>query len=230
MSTTANDREHAPAFHGIYDLPEVARYLKAAANGDRVYPLSSAKLISWIRRGIGSSGLIELSSAQLLIAFEDLVSMRVVAALRSAGVPWLEIDRTKQWLQEETGAQQPFATEHLWAGQGQIFVDWTQRLLSASRHGQLALDALREYLIPIHGLVFNEATHVATSWEPMDGILLEPQVQFGAPCIKGTRIPTRTIAGMVEAGDSVRWLMEAYEISRDEVQAACDWESRIRSG
>ena len=32
------------------------------------------------------------------------------------------------------------------------------------------------------------------------GVFLEPEIQFGAPCIKGTRIPTRTIVGMIEAG------------------------------
>ena len=229
MPPMVSDHEPSPAFQGIYDVPEVARYLKAAAHGDMIYPLDSTKLIRWIRRGLASHELIRLSGADLLIAFEDLISMRVIAALRSAGIGWSEINRTEQWLRKGTGAQRPFAIEDLWAGQGQIFVDWTQQLLSASRHGQLALGMLRQYLIPIHGLVFSEATRLATSWEPVDGIALEPQVQFGAPCVKGTRIPTRTIAGMIEAGDSEDWVIEAYGLSSGEVKAACDWESRLRS-
>ena len=218
-----------PAFDGIYDVPEAARYLKAATHGDAVYPVSSTKLIRWIRRGLASEELATMHGLELLIAFEDLVSMRVIAALRSVGVSWFEINKTEQWLRNETGVQRPFATEIIWAGQGQVFADWTGRLLSASRHGQMALEVLRQYLIPIHGLEFADSSLVATSWEPLTGILLEPQIQFGAPCIKGTRIPTRTISGMITAGDPVSWITAAFGISEDEVDAACEWESRLRS-
>ena len=229
MGATVHHYEESPAFDGIYDVPEAARYLKAAVHGNLIYSVNSAKLIRWIRRGIASPDLVNLSGIELLIAFEDLISMRVVAALRAVHVRWSEIDKTERWLRDKTGAEQPFATEYLWAGQGQIFIDWTERLVSASRNGQLALGILKEYLIPIHGLVFSGETHVATSWEPLDGIVLEPQIQFGAPCIKGTRIPTRAISGMIEAGDSPAWIAQAYEITRDEVQAAYDWESRLRT-
>lgn len=216
-------------YGGIYDVPEAARYLKASEHGDAAYPITSTKLIRWIRRGLASRDLVNIHGLELLIAFEDLVSMRVVAALRGAGVTWSEIDKTEHWLRHEVGVQRPFATEMIWAGQGQIFADWTGRLLSASRHGQMALEILRRYLIPIHGLEFAESSPVATSWEPLAGIRLEPQVQFGAPCVKGTRIPTRTIWGMVAAGDSEDWISAAFEISIDDVYAACEWESRLRS-
>lgn len=220
MTTTAS-------FEGIYDVPEAARYLKASAQGDVAYPVSSGKLIRWIRKGLASPDLTEDPGRDLLIAFEDLVSLRIIAALRAVGVGWPEIHRTEKWLREQTGAQRPFATEYLWSGQGQIFVDWTQRLISGSRSGQFALGMLRDYLIPIHGLMFGEETHVATSWEPLSGILIEPQIQFGTPCLKGTRIPTRTIAGMVEAGDTVDWVAKAFGLTHDDVKVACDWETRL---
>ena len=120
-------------------------------------------------------------------------------------------------------------TGFLWTGLGQIFVRWTQKLISGSRKGQVVFDLLREYLIPVHGLKFDAVSQVAVSWEASDGVVLEPDIQFGAPCIKGTRIPTRTIVGMVEAGDSPLWIAQAYGISSKEVQAALDWESRLRS-
>ena len=229
MIANTLEPKSCPTFDGIYDIPEAARYLKAATHGDSIYPVSPAKLIRWIRRGLASLELVDLSGLELLIAFEDLVSMRVIAALRSASVSWPEIYKTENWLRAETGVQRPFATELIWTGQGQVFTEWTGRLLSASRHGQLALELLRKYLIPVHGLIFDDSSLVATSWEPVSGVILEPRVQFGTPCIKGTRIPTRTISGMVEAGDTVRWITAAYDLSSNEVQAACDWESRIRS-
>ena len=224
-----SDQKHLPALHGIYEVPEAARYLKATIHADMVFPLSSPKLIRWIRRGLASPDLIELPGRDLLIAFEDLISMRVISALRSAGVKWSEIYDANRWLRSNLGVQRPFATEDIWVGQGQIFAEWTKRLISASRHGQMALDLLWQYVIPVHGLTFDEKSKVATSWEPLDSIVLEPQIQFGAPCIKGTRIPTRTISGMVEAGDPAEWVASAFGLSLEEVQAACDWESRLRS-
>ena len=227
MTTAVDDIRTSPIFEGIYDVPEAARYLKASVHGDVVYPVTSTKLIRWIRKGLVSPGLSADPGRDLLIAFEDLVSLRIIAALRAVEVGWAEICRTEKWLREQTGAPRPFATEYLWAGHGRIFIDWTQRLISGSRGGQLALEMLREYLIPTPGLMFCEETHVAMSWEPLSGILLEPQVQFGTPCLTGTRIPTRTIAGMVEAGDSVDWVAEAFGLTPDDVKVACDWETRL---
>ena len=216
-------------FGGVYDVPEAARYLKAVPLASHIYPVSSTKLLRWIRSGMASPDLVTVRGTDMLIAFEDLISMRVIASLRAAGVGWKEIRQTRQWLQEETGAERPFATEHVWTGQGQVFVDWTERLISASRHGQIALEMLKHFLIPIHGLKFDDDSYVATSWEPFDRVVLQPKVQFGAPCIRGTRIPTRTVAGMVEAGDSVKWVAGAYRISSDEVNAACEWEKRLQA-
>lgn len=229
MSIILDDPQPASAYKGIYDVPEVARYLKAATYGDVVYPASPATLIRWIRRGLVSSDTVEIAGHEILVDFEDVISMRVIMALRATGVSWNEIRRTDEWLRERMGVDRPFATEFLWTGQGQVFIEWTRRLLSASRHGQMALEMLRGYLIPIHGLKFSETTHKATSWEPVTGVVLEPKVQFGSPCLKGTRIPTRTIFGMIEAGDSVSWVAHAYGLSEDDVQVASEWEERLRS-
>ena len=144
-------------------MPEVARYLKAASYGRPVYPVKSKTLIRWIRKGLSSLDLIEIPGRNLLIDFEDVISMRVIAALRVAGVGWKEITKAEKWLREETGTQRPFATEFLWTGQGEIFTEWTNRLLSASKHGQMALELIRDYLIPIHGLSFSKDTRAATS-------------------------------------------------------------------
>ena len=229
MVTLARETISTPSPQGIYDVPEAARYLRATSYAEELYPVSSRKLIGWIRRGLASLELSGVVGRELLIEFEDLVSMRVIAALRAAGVGWAEIRTTNQWLRDQTGHPSPFATEFLWTGQGQIFVQWTRKLISGSRNGQVAFDLLREYLIPVHGLKFDSVSQVAISWEASDGVVLDPEIQFGAPCIKGTRIPTRTIAGMIEAGDSPEWVAQAYRISTEEVQAARDWESRLRS-
>ena len=229
--TTASEPARAIAtYDGIYDVPEAARFLRASSHGAIVYPVSSRKMINWIRRGVATPALATVPGHELLIEFEDLISMRVIAALRASGVGWPAIQQAEQWLRRETQSQRPFATETLWTGQRQIFVEWRKQLVAASSAGQAAFDFLLEQLIPVHGLVFNKETQVAKSWEPAPSVVLEPEVQFGAPCIKGTRIPTRSVAGMIEAGDSPEYVASAYDLPIKDVEDACEWERRLRAG
>lgn len=152
--------------------------------------------------------------------------MRVVSALRAAGVSWPKIRRAETWLRDETRNSRPFATEQLWTERSEVFAEFRNRLVAASRHGQLAMNMVEEYLIPVHGLRFNES-HVAASWEPRDGVLLDPRIQFGAPVVKGTRVPTRAIWGMTEGGDSIEFVANAYRITADEVKQAVAWEDAV---
>ena len=229
MAVTESFSQTSQAFEGIYEVPEAARYIRASTYSDSVYVANSRKLYRWLRRGVSTLEIGKEPGADIFLSFEDLVSMRVIVALRQAGVTWSTIDQAVQWLQEKTGVRRPFATEVLWAGQGEIFTDWPKGLVSTGQYGQIALDFLQEHLKLVDDMVFSESSHMAVSWEPRVGIVLEPQIQFGTPCIKGTRIPTRTLSGMVEAGDSTEWVAEAFGIFQDQVQTACDWERCLQT-
>ena len=213
-------------FDGVYEVAEAARYLRSARMADEVYGVTSRRLIRWIRRGLMLRPLAGVPGRELIIGFEDLVSMRVIAALRAAGVSFQKIYTAERWLRERTGHARPFATQLLWTETSDVFAEFQEALVAASRHGQLALDLLRNYLIPVHGLYFSPAL-VANAWEPRSRIRLEPHIQFGAPCIKGTRIPTRAVWAMVNAGDGVRQVTESYGITDEEARAAIEWENAL---
>ena len=210
-------------FEGIYEIPEAARYLKGSLELTMPYTVTSSKLIHWIRRGLASPELVEVSGRQLLITFEDLISMRIIVALRAAGVSFPKIYKAEKWLRQITGHDRPFATELLWTEHSDVFTELKSRLIAASRSGQYAMEIIRNYLIPVHGLIFNERK-VAQSWEPSTGILLHPQIQFGASCIKGTGIPTRTLWAMVRGGDPIEMVAHWYKLNEHEIQEAIRWE------
>lgn len=212
-------------FEGIYDVPGAARYLLASRMADETYPVSSRNLIRWIRKGLTLPSLADVPGKELLITFEDLISMRVIAALRSYNVSWGRIYEAEQWLREFVGHPRPFATEQLWTAHSEVFTKFSEQLISASRYGQMALDIVAQYLIPISGLKFDK--EVAAEWQPRQWIVLDPQVQFGAPCIGGTRVPTRTIWGMVQAGDSPSMVTRAFKLEPEEVDAAIEWENTL---
>ena len=56
-----------------------------------------------------------------------------------------------------------------------------------------------------------------------NGLLIDQRIQFGAPCIRGTRIPAETIAGMHQSGESVNTLTKMYGLRREQVQACIDY-------
>lgn len=212
-------------FEGIYDIPSAARYLLAARMADELYPVSSRHLIRWIRNGLALPDLATVPGRQLLVTFEDMISVRIIAALRAAGITWPKIYRAEDWLRRNTGHPRPFATEELWVAHSEVFADFRDLLIATSRSGQLAMDIVKDYLIPVAGLTFEHG--IARTWEPRELILLDPAIQFGAPCIKDTRIPTRSVWGMKRGGDSAELVMRSYGISSEELEAAIAWEDLV---
>lgn len=222
LMSTILKRKH---YEGIYDIPEAANYLRASMKNTPLN-MSSRKLIRWLRLGLSFPYLTGIPGKELLITFEDLISMRIIAALRAAGVSFKRIYEAERWLRQVTKYPRPFATELLWTEHSDVFTEFQKELIAASRSGQYAMDLLREYLIPIHGLTFNR-DRVVASWEPFPEVLLHPQIQFGSPCIKGTRIPTRAIWGLVKAGDPITLVAQSYGLKEEDIQKATKWEDTI---
>lgn len=220
-----------PVFHsvGVYDFTEAARYLKAARHGPGLYPRTQRTIARWFRRWADDGGLSESHGGELAVTFSDLISMRLVGALRVSGIGWPEIYEVVKWLKYQTEAQYPLASRDIWSEGHWVdaICDLLYPVAAASSlpgpdFGELAL----EYILPEHGLTFDEKSGQATSWEINDGIVLHTLVQFGAPCIKGTRVPVSAIAGMVNAGDSAQSVAEDYRLPLEKVEIACDFERR----
>ena len=228
MTTTVENSMPALSFVGIYGLHEAARYLNVADSSRKAYPpVSSSGVIRWTRRWLEKPASDGVRGADLTLTFTDLVSMRVIAALRGARVGWKDIKNFERRLRETAGVKKPFASESLWTGRA--LDDWKSRLAPNGRNGRTAFDALRQNLIPEHGLTFCEESGMAEFWTPARGVRLHPQIQFGAPCIEGTRIPTIAISSMVKWGDSREFAARSYRISSESVEAAIEWERRLEA-
>lgn len=110
-----------------------------------------------------------------------------------------------------------------------IYAEMEDILAVANRGGQLAFTQLiRDNLIPVHNMTFDHYG-VAASWGPHERVMIDPTIQFGRPCIAGTRIPTSDIAGMIEAGDSVEFVASSYGLSVKQVVSAKSWEEKLAS-
>ncbi|MBI2918677.1 MAG: DUF433 domain-containing protein [Chloroflexi bacterium] len=221
-----------PEFAGIYELAEVVRYLQATSCAPSP---SYEQVRRWVRSGLPMPDLVVTRGRNLVVVFEDLISLRLVVALRQAGFSLQHIRSVHDWLQDATNCQRPFAIQELWVSSSDIFVQMEKQLLSASKRGQYAMGLVKGWLRTLGrpdlptDMTFKQANGcaLAASWKPQPHVVLDPLVQFGAPCLEGTRIPTRAVWSMVRAGDSPRAVARDYGVSLVEVEAAIEWEKRL---
>jgi uncharacterized protein (DUF433 family) len=225
------------SFEGIYVAPEASLYLTATLKRDvptrhQVYPVSSRNLIRWIRVGLASPEIKHVPGKELLITFEDLVSMRVIAVLRSLGVTWPKIHRAEQWMREKTGYRRPFAIERVWTETEDVFAEFPEGFIAASRRGQLAfVELFGQHLQPVEDMTFVRlnGVRVAATWTPHENVMMNPRVQFGEPCVIGTRLRTRALWLMWNGGDSIDYLAKAFNLTVQIIKNSLEWEHRLRA-
>ncbi len=224
-------------FVGAYTLRESAALVRATTpppdvnlwqwrrRNDRFITATTYHVSQWIRRGMGWDTPIRVSARDRVITFADLVRLRMVTLLRSRGIAYKNIVAAEDYIRRLRGIPQPFVSEQMWTAGSEVFVRFTSELIAASQEGQLAFEEfMSAYLTPAHhGLSFSSGGKPAR-WQPWPTVLIDPEVQFGAPCITGTRVETRSLWSLNQAGDSEDSLAEAFSLRLDQVRDALDWE------
>ncbi len=235
MALPANSIERGFT-QGAYTIQDVALYLRATTPAfdvplniwqrqrSRRYVRTSTKSISaWIREGL-EVDTVTVARHKRTVGFQDLVRMRMVALLRTRGLPLHEILEAEEFARKITGSRSPFVTESLWTSGSEAFLEFHERLLAIHPQGQYALSILYDYLVPVHhGLQFGP-DHYADSWHPYQSIKMDPKISFGAPCVESTRIKTESLWSLHRSGDSAEYLSKAYGIHSAKVKDALTWE------
>lgn len=214
-------------YAGLYKIPEATRYLCVTTHLPSHYAKPTPSHLSkWVKQGLLTSHLINISGRGATIDFEDLVSMRVIYFLRGVGISMQKIKKAKRYLEKVTNHSHPFATEKLWTETFDIFAEIGSMLVTASQSGQLPfMELVERDLVNVHDMTFREG--IADSWSPQDGIVLKPNIQFGSPCIKNTGIPTHSIWRMYLGGDRTSFLAHSYNIEEERIIKALNWEDNL---
>jgi uncharacterized protein (DUF433 family) len=55
------------------------------------------------------------------------------------------------------------------------------------------------------------------------GITVTPQIRFGRPVIRGTRVPVATVIARIASGSSFAEVMEEYELTREDILNALNY-------
>lgn len=198
MDSDDRDRESL----GLYRTPDAARLLGTTpplANGHNV---QSGRIRYWIRTSTVPVKPISLFRFPFN-KFRDLISMRLVAILRSRGITLREIRETEDWVRQHLHIDWPFISRPLWTYASEVYADFESHLVVASRSGQQTMDFLRQWLTDVNLDMSFDEHDLVSSWLPYEDITLDPKIKIGQSCVDGTRIPTSTISGKIRAGDSV---------------------------
>ncbi len=191
---------------GIYDIAEAARIV-------RRHPDTVA---GWTR---GTDPLHRVESDRI-ISFLDLISLWVISELIRRGVPRREITAGGEYVAGNVGTNYPFAHQDL-ATVGAGFFGKFKEWVDVGKGGQGSFPVvIKELLNPIE---FGSDLH-ASIWRPTKGVWLNPRVQAGAPCIDGTRVPTRLVADLEAVGDHIEDIADDLSLDINQVRAALQYE------
>jgi uncharacterized protein (DUF433 family)/DNA-binding transcriptional MerR regulator len=212
----------APFERGIYALTELTRFVAIRHR----HPHTADQVARWLERGLGKS---DHRSRRPDYSFHDLVSLFVVRELIDTGVRLADIAQAEEHLRAQLDFRRPFASIHILTDGVDVLYDANphiiDQLTAANRSGQ---EVLRPTIEAALRDVHYEGT-VAARWTPWRAIVIDPAVQFGEPCIAGTRITTERLAHLNAAGDSPRRLAEVFDIPKEYVAQALEFERELAS-
>lgn len=179
------------------------------------------------QRGTRRSGPLTGGQTHGLLTFNELLEIAVVAAARRGNVPMKSIRRAIGFAREVYGVDRPLVTMRFMHDGKDLFTRELEqagesRYVNLSRHGQIAWRHIRDVLRDI-----DFEGDVAVRWWPSGRdtpIVIDPQVSFGRPYVKGKGISTDAIRGRFLARESIDDIVDDFDLTEQEVEAALRFE------
>lgn len=203
---------------GIYTFPEATRIIRGA---------TTRQLRSWMHSGLAPA-TFETEAGREVLGFDDLVSLEVVRRFKGQGVSIQRIRQFDALLRKEfPDRHQPFAYEMFFTDGAQLWVsefgeESTGTQLTGRRRGQRVWqDAIRTFASEIS---FDHATKRAERWFVSSWVEINPQVQFGRPVVRGTRVPVSVVLANLKAGTPAQ-VADWYGLTVDEVKGVRDYDA-----
>ena len=129
----------------------------------------------------------------------------MVAILRSHGIGLIKTTLAHDFLSEALMTSHPFVNRALWVDDTvvseDVYAEVDNLLVTASRHGQLPFsELLATKIVRVAKMTYDDQGDAAT-WHPQVGVIIDPGIHSGAPCLEGTRISTGSCTTCIFPGN-----------------------------
>lgn len=205
-----------------YQVKEAARYAQ----------ITSQTIRNWQRRGEGSKPAVAQREKGKALSYFQLVEVAFVAVMRRMGLQLDLIKNARDYIAQNLNSEYPFVENRFKVQGARILMELHEfdgkapanRLIVVSHGGQLEWGEMlgRKFEEFDYRKGFAVRWHIAGRGSP---ILIDPQIAFGAPQIKG--VPTWAIKGRQQAGESLADIADDFALEIPEVEKALQFEHEL---
>lgn len=168
-----------------------------------------------------------------VLSFYELMELFVIGFFRREGVSMNVVRAARVSARDLFGTEYPFATERLNIDGRGIFGDLLVDDVPAKLKLELSKGqiALRDVVEPFFRKNVHYENGFASTYWPMGRerpVLLDAQRAFGRPIVVRTGTPTFALYGVHNGGENHDRIAAWYEVTRDELDAAIQYEDSLR--
>ena len=168
------------------------------------------------------------------LSFTNLVEAHILRVVRT--IHNISLDKVRialDYISKKFNTDHPLATKQFSTDGVDLFIEQVEHLVNVSRSGQFAMkEVLRKLLTRVEWDKNNFATRLYPDLENINDhkiLIIDPHISFGKPTIKGTGVPTKIIAQLYDAGDSMAEIAEDYDCTVIQIEKAILLESKLRA-
>ncbi len=216
---------------GIYSVPDV----------HRITGLSNKVIYRWIRgydyaykgEAQHANKLWELDfdpiDNQISLSFKDLIEIYFVNEFKKLGLSLNTIRNSLLIAQERFKTNHPFSTMRFLTDGRKIFLEVRER-------GEKILEDISKSQIVFNKIVapflrqLEFENDMLLRWCPITknkNVVLDPNRNFGQPIVKNEGVLTEVLSNAVHANDSFDVVMDWYNVSRESLEDALEYESQL---
>jgi uncharacterized protein (DUF433 family) len=162
------------------------------------------------------------------LSFMNLVEAHILAGIRRKhGVKLQQVRRALHYVQQQCDVARPLVDQSFQTDGRFLFIQQLERLVNASKGGQLAMPDLLPQLdrierdpagLPSKLYPFTRIVDASHSLLDPKIVVMNPRVSFGRPSVGG--VATSAIWSRFRAGDSPAHLSEDYGLSPEAIEEA----------
>jgi hypothetical protein len=219
---------------GLYTVPEASRITGVPGTTFRRWVFGYSRRRHGKRVDYAPLATPEIGKIddQWIVGFRDLLEARVVNAFREAGVSWRVIRLSADNARASDVSTHPFLSKLFRTDGRTIFLESVKEakepeLLDLAKNQR----AFHNVIAPsLFKQIDFSANDEPLRWYPLwprRTIVLDPKRSFGRP-LAGS-VPADTLAAVAKAENSADAAAKWYHVSRDNVDAALDWQKRLEA-